>query len=197
MSSRPLPLYRCSDRSMKSGSGRAGIMARSRSRSGGGRAWGPSVSRAQNNMFGASPADLAERVITVQIGRYAVSRFVPSRCRPFTAIALAGASTTRQARHGGPQVRLLGCRLSPPASRGTMRYLTPASSMTPRWPRTGSACRPAIRFRNAGWLRCSDARPAAGPERGSLTHDKHHRSKTRRAPRSWLNCRRWRANSEP
>jgi hypothetical protein len=61
----------------------------------------------------------------------------------------------------------------------------PAPSMTRRWPLTGSACGPAIRFRNAGWLICSGARPAAGRERESLTHDKHHRSKTRRAPRSW------------
>ncbi len=49
-----------------------------------------------------------------------------------------------------PQVRPPGCRLSPPASRVTMRGLKPAPSMTRRWPRTGSACRPAIRCRNAG-----------------------------------------------
>ena len=63
-----------------------------------------------------------------------------------------------------------------------MKYLKPAPSMTGRWPRTGSARRPAIRCRNAGWLRCSDAHPAAGRERESLTHDKHHRSKNRRVP---------------
>ena len=67
-----------------------------------------------------------------------------------------------------------------------MRDLTPAPSMTRRWPRTGSACRPEIRFRNAGWLRSSDARPAAGRERESLTHDEHHRSKNRWAPRPWF-----------
>ena len=49
----------------------------------------------------------------------------------------AGASGTRQARRGGPQVRPPGCRLSRPASSVTMRYLEAASSMTRRWPRTG------------------------------------------------------------
>jgi hypothetical protein len=53
------------------------------------------------------------------------------------------------------------------------------------------------RFRNAGRLRCSAAHRAAGRGRESLTHDKHHRSKTRRAGRPWLDWRRWRANSEP
>jgi YVTN family beta-propeller protein len=133
---------------------------------------------------------------TSAIVRYVVLRFVPSRSRPLTAIAPAGASATRQTRRGGPQVRPPGCRPSPPTSSVTMRHLKPAPSMTRRWPRTGSACRPAIRCRNAGWLACSDARPAAGSERESLTHDKHHRSRNRRAPRPWLNCRRWRANSE-
>jgi hypothetical protein len=77
---------------------------------------------------------------------------------------------------------------------GSQRH---ASDPTRRWPRTGSACRPAIRFRSADLLRCSNAHPAAGRERESLRHDKHHRSKNRRAPQPRLNCRRWRANSEP
>jgi hypothetical protein len=84
------------------------------------------------------------------IVRHAVLRFIPSRFRPLTAIAPAGASATRQTRRAGPQVRPPGCRLSPPTSSVTMSYLKPAPSMTRRWPRTGSACRPAIRFRNVG-----------------------------------------------
>ena len=131
------------------------------------------------------------------IGRNAVLRYVLSRFRPLPATAPVGASATRRTRRGGPQAKPTGCRLSPPTSSVTRRYLKPAPSMTRRWPHIGSACRPAIRCRNAGWLRCLDAHPAGGHERESLTHDKHHRSKTRRAPRPWLNWRRWRANSEP
>jgi hypothetical protein len=101
-----------------------------------------------------------------------VLRFVPSRCRPLMVIALAGASATRQTRHGGPQVRPPSSGPSPSTGSATMRYLTPAPSMTRRWPRTGSACGLAIRFRNADWLRCSDEHLAAGRERESLTHDK-------------------------
>jgi hypothetical protein len=96
-----------------------------------------------------------------------------------------------------PRLRPPGCRLSQPTSSVATRYLKPAPSMTRQWPRTGSACRLAIRFPNADWLRCSGARPAAGHERESLTHDKHHRPKTRRAPRSLLNWRRRRANPKP
>jgi Protein of unknown function (DUF2637) len=50
----------------------------------------------------------------------------------------------------------------------------------------GLSVQAGIRCRSTGWLRCSDAHPAAGPERESLTHGKHHRSKNRRAPRPWL-----------
>ena len=89
----------------------------------------------------------------------------------------------------GPRVRPPGSRPSPQAGSVMMRCLRPAPSMTRRWPPTGSACRPAIRCRNAGSPRCSDAHPAAGRERESPMHDKHHRSKTRRAPRSRLNRR--------
>ena len=67
-----------------------------------------------------------------------------------------------------------------------MRRLRPALAMTRRWPRTGSACRPATRCRNAGSPRCSDAHPAAGREPESPMHGKHRRSQTRRAPRSRL-----------
>ena len=58
--------------------------------------------------------------------------------------------------------------------------------MTRRWPRTGSACRPATRCRNAGSPRCSDAHPAAGREPESPMHDRNRRSQTRRASRSRL-----------
>jgi len=67
-----------------------------------------------------------------------------------------------------------------------MRRLRPALAMTLRWPRTGSACRPATRFRNVGSPRCSDAHPAAGREPESPMHGKHRRSQTRRVPRSRL-----------
>jgi hypothetical protein len=52
----------------------------------------------------------------------------------------------------------------------TMRHLRPAPATTRRWPRTGSACRPATRCRNAGSPRCSDAYPAAGREPESPRH---------------------------
>ena len=42
--------------------------------------------------------------------------------------------------------------------------------MTRRWPRTGSARRPATRCRNASSPRCSDAHPAAGRAPGSPKH---------------------------
>ena len=74
----------------------------------------------------------------------------------------------------------------PPAGSVTMRRLRPGLSMTRRWPRTGSACRPATRCRNAGSPRCSDAHPAAGREPESPRHDRNRRSQTRRASRSRL-----------
>jgi len=71
-----------------------------------------------------------------------------------------------------------------PAGSVPMRCWRPALSTTRRWPRTGSACRPATRSRNAGSPRCSDAPPAAGPEPESLRPGKHRRSQTRLATRS-------------
>ena len=82
--------------------------------------------------------------------RPAVLRFVPSRSQPLTATDLAEASATCQTQLGGPQVRPPGSPPSPQVGSVTMRCLRPAPSMTRRWPPTGSACRPAIRFRNAG-----------------------------------------------
>jgi len=118
--------------------------------------------------------------------RPAVLRYVLSRPQPLPASAPQGTSATRQTRCGGPRVRPPGSRLSPPADSVTMRRLGPALAMTRRWPRTGSACRPAIRCRNAGSPRCSGAHPAAGREPGSPMHGRHRRSQTRRAPRSRL-----------
>ena len=67
-----------------------------------------------------------------------------------------------------------------------MRRLRPTPAMTRRWPRTGSACRPATRCRNAGSPRCSDAHSAAGREPESPMHDRNRRPQTRRASRSRL-----------
>jgi hypothetical protein len=75
-----------------------------------------------------------------------------------------------------PAGQAAGQSLIPAAGSVTMRHLRPALLMTRRWPRTGSACRPAIRCRNAGSPRCSDAHPAAGREPESLMHDRHRRS---------------------
>ena len=93
-----------------------------------------------------------------------------------------GATAARQTRRVGPRVRSLGSRPSPPADSVTMRCWRPALTMAPRWPRTGAACRPATRSRNAGSPGCSDAPPAAGREPESPMHDNHRRSQTRGAP---------------
>ena len=98
----------------------------------------------------------------------------PSAGHLCTSAAYCAAA--RQTRRGGPQVRPPGSRLAPPAGSVTMRRLRPALAMTRRWPRTGSACRPATRFRNVGSPRCSDAHPAAGREPESPRYDKRRRS---------------------
>jgi hypothetical protein len=108
--------------------------------------------------------------------RPAVPRRVLSRLQPLTASTPEQASATRQAWHGCLRVMPPGTRASPPADSVTMRCLRPALSMTRRWPRTGSACRLAIRCRNAGSPRCSDAPPAAGREPGSPMPGKHRSS---------------------
>jgi Protein of unknown function (DUF2637) len=121
--------------------------------------------------------------------------------RPFPTSAVdgehpGGAGSAPQARRGAQRVRLPSSRPSPLEGSVTMRCLRPAPSMTRRWPRTGSACRPAIRCRNAGSLRCSDAHPVAGREREWPMHDKRRRSKAFRTPRSRLNRRPWRHPGE-
>ena len=119
-------------------------------------------------------------------GAASVLRRVLSRPQPPAASASEGASVTRQAWRGGPRVRPPGRRLAPPTGSVTMRRVRPALSMTRRWPRTGSACRPATRCRNAGSPRCSGAPPAAGRGPESLMHGRHRRSQTRRASQSRL-----------
>jgi len=121
--------------------------------------------------------------------------------RPFPASAVdgehpGGAGSAPQARRAPQRVRLPSSRPSPLEGSATMRCLRPAPSMTRRWPRTDSACRPAIRCRNAGSLRCSDAHPVAGREREWPMHDKRRRSKACRTPRSRLNRRPWRHPGE-
>ena len=108
--------------------------------------------------------------------------------RPVPAPAIGWRAPRREkARHVRPgvaalRVRPQGSRPSPPPDSVTLRRLRPALSMTRRWPRTGSACRPATRCRNAGSPGCSDAHPAAGREPESLMQDKQRRSQTRRTP---------------
>jgi hypothetical protein len=91
------------------------------------------------------------------------------------------------ARHVRPGVaargsgrRAVAC--APPADNVTMRRVRPTLSMTRRWPRTGSACRPETRCRNAGSPRCSGTHPAAGHEPESPMHGRHRRSQTHRTP---------------
>jgi Protein of unknown function (DUF2637) len=90
-----------------------------------------------------------------------------------TAAIAAGFPARASAAHqpGNASLRLgPPGRGSPPAGRMTRRYLRPARSMTPRWPRTGGAPTPAIRSPNASWPRCSGAHLAAGRAPGSPKH---------------------------
>ena len=96
----------------------------------------------------------------------------------------------------GPLVRPPGSRPSSTAGRRPMRCWRPALSMMGRWPRTGSACKPATRSRNADWPRCSDAHPAAGREPESPMHGAHRRSQTHPAARLRLNRTPWRHPGE-
>jgi hypothetical protein len=114
--------------------------------------------------------------------RPALLQRVLSRSQALTANGPEGAGAACQTPRGGPRVRPPGSRPSPPTDGVTMERLTPALSMMWRWPRTGSACRPAIRCRNAGSPRCSDGPPAAGREPESPMHGKHRRSQPHRAP---------------
>ena len=147
-----------------------------------------SASWAPTNSWSGSSAPpgrqtAGRRQRTSALARPAVRACVLSRPQPLTASAPEGTSAARQARRCGPRVRPPGI---PPAGSVTMRRLRPALSMTRRWPRTGSACRPATRSRNAGSPRCSGAHPVAGREPGSPMHGKHRRPQTRRASQSRL-----------
>ena len=123
---------------------------------------------------GRQPAGRRQRISA--LARPAVLRGVLSRPQPLTTSAPQRTSAARQTRHGAPRVRPPGGRPSPPAGSVTRRRPGPAPAVTRRWPRTGSACRPATRCRNAGSPRCSDAHPAAGPEPESPMHDKRRSS---------------------
>ena len=143
--------------------------------------------------------------------RPAVLRGVLSWPQPLTASAPEGTSATRQTRRADPRVRAPGSRPSPPADRVTVRRLRPAQATTRQWPRTGSACGPATRCRNAGSPRCSGAHPAAGREPELPRHDRNRRSQTRRVSRlrltrvrrrsgcpSWRRSRwRWHGRERP
>ena len=123
---------------------------------------------------GRQPAGRRQRISA--LARPAVLRGVLSRPQPLTTSAPQRTSAARQTRHGAPRVRPPGGCPSPPAGSVTRRRPGPAPAVTRRWPRTGSACRPATRCRNAGSPRCSDAHPAAGPEPESPMHDKRRSS---------------------
>ena len=135
----------------------------------------------------SGPHVAGRRPSTCAIVRPAVLQPVRSRLQPLTATAPEKASAAQQTWRSGP--RITRTRPSPPTGSVTRRRLRPAPATTRRWPRTGSACRPATRCRNDGSPRCSDAHPAAGREPELPMHDRHHRSQTRRAPRSRLNDR--------
>jgi len=94
--------------------------------------------------------------------RPAALRRVLPRPQPLAPGSPAGARATYQTRNGSLRLGSPGGRPSPPAGSVTRRYLRPASSKTPRWPRTGGAPGPAIRCPNASWPRCSDVRLAVG-----------------------------------
>ena len=106
--------------------------------------------------------------------------------RPVPASAVDGERPGTSGSAWRPAGRRAGQSPIPASGQRDDRFRRIALSMTRRWPRTGSACRPATRCRNAGSHRCSDAHRAAGREPESPMHGKHRRSQTRRAPRSRL-----------
>ena len=167
-----------------------GLVPRSRRGGGRGLAGGQSRGLVRTLWSGSSAPPgrqtSGRRQSTCAMVRPTVLRRVLSQPWPLTASASEGASPTRQTWRGGPRARPPGGRPSPLAGSVTKRRPGPALSMTRRWRRTGSACRPAIRCRNAGSPRCSGAHPAAGREPGSPMHGKHRRPQTRRAPRPRL-----------
>jgi len=79
--------------------------------------------------------------------RPAALRRVLPRPQPLAPGSPAGARATYQTRNGSLRLGSPGGRPSPPAGSLTRRYLRPASSKTPRWPRTGGAPGPAIAVR--------------------------------------------------
>jgi hypothetical protein len=98
--------------------------------------------------------------------RRAAVRRLPPQPQPLTASSTARAAATCPLRAGGRRV-----------SRPTRSMVTGFPEAVPiiarRWPRTGSACKLAIRSLNASLPRCSDAPPAAGHVPGSPKHGNH------------------------
>jgi hypothetical protein len=86
--------------------------------------------------------------------------------------AADGELSGRNGRNASDQTRKPGDRSADsrpvtPMGSTTRRYLKPVPSTTRQLPRTGSACRPAIRCRNESSPRCSGVHPAAGRVPGS------------------------------
>jgi hypothetical protein len=96
--------------------------------------------------------------------------------RPGSASAADGERPGTSGSAWRPAGRRAGQSPIPASGQRDERFRRRALSMTRRWPRTGSACRPATRCRNVGSPRCSDAPPAAGREPESPTPGKHRRS---------------------
>ena len=98
--------------------------------------------------------------------RRAAVRRVPPQPQPLTASSTARAAATCPLRAGGRRVSL-------PTRRMVTGFPEAVPIIARRWPRTGSACKLAIRSLNASLPRCSDAPPAAGHVPGSPKHGNH------------------------
>ena len=75
-------------------------------------------------------------------------------------------------------LRAGGRRVSLPTRSMVTGFPEPVPITARRWPRTGSACKLAIRSPNASSPRCSDAPPAAGHAPGSPKHGNHRKHPT-------------------
>jgi hypothetical protein len=96
--------------------------------------------------------------------------------QPLTASSTARAAATCPLRAGGR-------RVSRPARSMVTGFPELVPIIARRWPRTGSACKLAIRSLNASLPRCSDAPPAAGHVPGSPKHGNHREHPTRSCSR--------------
>jgi len=98
--------------------------------------------------------------------------------RAAPAAAGDGELSGRSGRNASGQTREPGgrpgdSRLVTPLGSAPMRSLKLVPSTMRRWPRTCSACRPAIRCRNEGSPRCSGVHSAAGRVPGSPRRSKY------------------------